>query len=302
MNKYEKEYLKANIKDEKKSLEELEELYEKALKDINLKIRNLLEHPEMSSKIYQAKYQIALRKQIEKALDDIKDYDSIIDYLEKCYERGYIGTMYDIAMQGIPLIIPIDQEQVANAIFKETKLSDGLYSRLGYNKKQLAKELNKEISRGIATSSSFSDVSININKRFGIGMRKSYLIARTEGHRVLTTSSYHAQLQAKDKGCNIVKQWDSTLDGRTRPSHRMVDGEIKDIDEKFSNGLLYPSDPDGQASEVVNCRCALLQRATWALDEEELNTLKERASFYGLDKTNNFDEFTDRFLNATKGE
>ena len=34
----------------------------------------------------------------------------------------------------------------------------------------------------------------------------------------------------------------------------------------------------GIASEDIHCRCALLQRAKWALDEKELNTLKERAS------------------------
>ena len=34
----------------------------------------------------------------------------------------------------------------------------------------------------------------------------------------------------------------------------------------------------GIASEDIHCRCALLQRVKWELDEKELNTLKERAS------------------------
>lgn len=296
MNKYQKEYLKANIKDEKKALKELESIYERVLKDIDKKVKELLKHPEMASKIYQAKYQLALRKQIEKSLENIKDYDSIVEYLEQCYENGYVGSMYDIAKQGIPLIIPIDQEQVVSALFKETKLTDGLYDRLGFNKKMLAKEINQELSRGIANSMSYDDISKNINRVTWIGKRKSQLIARTEGHRVMTTASYHAQLSAKDKGCDILKQWDSALDNRTRPSHRKVDGEIRELDKKFSNGLLYPSDPHGKAGEVINCRCALLQRATWALDEDELQTLKQRASFYELDKAKNFEEFKERYL------
>lgn len=296
MNKYQKEYLKQYIKDEQKTLDDIKEVYEKALKEIDAKIDELMKYPKMQSKIYQVKYQKALKKQIEAILNDIDLFPTIYDYLENCYNNGYIGVMYDLYNQDIPLIIPINQEQVVNAIIKETKLTDGLYKRLGYNNKVLAKELNKVISRGIATSMSFHDVALLIDKEIGIGYRKSFLIARTEGHRVMTTASYHAQLSAKDKGCDIVKQWDATLDGRTRPSHRIVDGEIREVDEKFSNGLLYPSDPSGKASEVINCRCALLQRATWNLDEKELEEQEERARYFNLDKSKNFKDFREKYL------
>lgn len=274
-------------------------MYEEAYDEVDKKLKNLLKNKNLQSKIYQAKYQKALLKQIEEILDKIDDYDTVTEFLEACYEDGWIGTMYDITKQGIPLIIPIDQTQAVDALTKETKLKDGLYTRLGYNKKLLGEAINREISRGIATSSSFLDVARSIERNFGINLRKTYTIARTEGHRVMTTASYNAQLSALKMGCNIVKQWDATLDARTRDSHARVDGEIKKVDELFSNGLRYPSDPRGQASEVVNCRCALLQRAKWALDEDELNTLKERASFYGLDKTEQFDDFKKTYLKAT---
>lgn len=52
----------------------------------------------------------------------------------------------------------------------------------------------------------------------------------------------------------------------------------------------------GIASEDIHCRCALLQRVKWALDEKELNTLKERASFYELDKTKDFNDFKSKYL------
>ncbi len=104
----------------------------------------------------------------------------------------------------------------------------------------------------------------------------------------------------QEKGARIVKQWDATLDARTRSSHARVDGELRENDEKFSNGLLYPGDPSGSAAEVINCRCALLQRAKWALDDDELNTLKDRASYYGLDKTDSFNDFKVKYLDATK--
>ena len=42
-----------------------------------------------------------------------------------------------------------------------------------------------------------------------------------------------AAKKVKDKGANIVKQWDATLDSRTRPHHTMLDGQIRELDEPF---------------------------------------------------------------------
>ena len=38
------------------------------------------------------------------------------------------------------------------------------------------------------------------------------------------------------------------------------------------------------------------QRARWALDEDELNALKKRAEYFGLDKTKDFEEFKRKYL------
>ena len=95
-----------------------------------------------------------------------------------------------------------------------------------------------------------------------------------------------------------MKQWDAAMDKRTRDSHARVDGEIRELDEKFSNGLRFPGDPLGSAAEVVNCRCTCDTRTRWALGEEELQTLKDRAEFFGLDKTKNFEEYKEKYLKA----
>lgn len=131
-------------------------------------------------------------------------------------------------------------------------------------------------------------------------MSRAKTITRTEGHRIQNTASRNAALEAKAHGADLLKKWDASLDGRTRDSHRQVDGEIKELDEKFSNGLMFPGDPNGGAAEVVNCRCTSNTRARWALGEEELQTLKDRAEYFGLDKTENFKEFEEKYLKAAK--
>jgi hypothetical protein len=97
-------------------------------------------------------------------------------------------------------------------------------------------------------------------------MANAMRIARTEGHRIQCQAGMDACYRAKEMGADVAKKWDSTLDGKTRSSHRQVDGEIRELDDKFSNGLMFPGDPSGRAAEVVNCRCSLLQKARWLLE------------------------------------
>jgi len=147
---------------------------------------------------------------------------------------------------------------------------------------------------------SYADIARNISNVSKAPLSRAKTIARTEGHRIQQESTKDAQQEAKGKGADVVKQWDATLDGKTRPSHKKVDGEIRELDERFSNGLDFPGDPSGKAGEVVNCRCVSLTRARWALDEGELKTLKERAEFFELDKAENFNDFKNKYLKAAK--
>jgi hypothetical protein len=326
LNKWEKEVAQSLLKSEEEALKTLEKQYKQALKDINEKvklfdsdIRQLQEainadgldetakavlQSQQRAKVYQKQYQEALRGQISGVLDNLhgKEYATIEAYLKECYTDGYVGTMYDIAKQGVPIIAPIDQAAVVKAVLTDSKVSKGLYKALGVNVQQLKKKITQEVSRGIATGLSYSEIARNISNAAKAPLNRAMTISRTEGHRIQQTSSDDARHTAKNKGADVVKQWDSTLDGKTRPSHRMVDGEIREPDEKFSNGLKFPGDPAGGAAEVVNCRCVALTRARWALDESELQTLKDRAEYYGLlkEKAQNFEDFKEKYLKAAE--
>lgn len=298
MNKRQKEVLQHQFDSEKAVLERLEKQYQAALNDINRKIRILQSDEMTQSKIYRLEYQKALKKQVESILEKLHgdEFTTIQEYLTACYTDGFIGTMYDIAGQGIPLILPIDQEAAVTAILTDSKISEGLYSALGVDTTALKKAISAEVTRGIATGMSYADIARNISNVSKAPLSRAKTIARTEGHRIQQESTRDAQQGAKSKGADVVKQWDATLDGKTRPSHKKVDGEIREVDEKFSNGLDFPGDPSGKAGEVVNCRCVSLTRARWALDEDELKTLKARAAYFELDKTKTFEDFKKRYM------
>lgn len=322
MNKWEKEVQQSLLDSEEAAIKELEKQYARALKDINDKVKSFqadidlldqalsqeglddatkaLLQSQKRSKVYQQNYQKALKGQVSGVLDKLHgdNYATIDKYLKSCYETGYIGTMYDIAKQGVPIIAPIDQAAAVKAILTDSKIVEGYYNHLGVNYDKLKKTITQEISRGIASGLPYSDIARNINNVSSSGLYNAKRIARTEGHRIQQTSSRDAQYAAKKKGCDVVKQWDASLDGRTRDSHARVDGEIRELDEKFSNGLMFPGDPSGSAAEVINCRCTSNTRAKWALDDGELQTLKERAEYFGLDKTKNFEEYKEKYLTA----
>lgn len=324
MNRYEKEVQQSLLDSEEAALKELEAQYARALRDINEKVKGFqadidlldealsqdglddaaraLLQSQKRSKVYQQQYQKALQGQVSGILDKLHgdNYATIDKYLKGCYEDGYIGTMYDISRQGVPVIAPIDQAAAVKAILTDSKVSNGLYNALGVDVAKLKKTITQEISRGIASSLPYRDIARNIGNVSGAPLSRAKTIARTEGHRIQQMSTVDAQQAAKSKGADVLKQWDATLDGRTRESHRRVDGEIRELDEKFSNGLMFPGDPSGSAAEVVNCRCTSNTRARWALGEEELQTLKDRAEYFGLDKTKNFEEYKQKYLKASE--
>ena len=222
----------------------------------------------LQSKVYQKRYQEALKGQIDGIMDKMhgKEYKVISDYLKECYEDGFIGTMFDLQGQGVPLCFPLDQEAMVRAVQLDSKISQGLYSRLGEDVALLKKKITAQISRGIATGMTFQQVARGLTAYTNIGYNNAVRIVRTEGHRIQVQGTMDACYKAREKGADVVKQWDATLDGKTRESHARVDGEIRELDEKFSNGLMFPGDPSGGAAEVVNCRCALLQRKRWAAE------------------------------------
>ena len=317
MNRNEKEVIQYQLDKEKAVLKKLEQQYQRALNDIINKTKILQADIDIlqtageaddrtlsmvRSKVYQKQYQQALQQQIKGVLDKLHsdEYSTIQGFLNGCYEDGFIGAMYSLQAQGIPIISPIDTSAAVKAVQLDSKVVEGYYKHLGVDFDNLKKVIPQEVSRGIASSLPYTDIARNLNNASKSGLYNAKRITITEGHRIQQQSADDARQAAMKKGADVVKQWDASLDSRTRDSHRRVDGEIRENDEKFSNGLMYAGDPNGSAAEVINCRCVTLTRAKWALDEEELDTLKDRAAYFGLDKTKNFEDYKKKYLKAAE--
>lgn len=277
MKQYEKEIAQAQLNNEKAVLKQLERNYEDALEEVNSKIAQLLGRDDATAQhvVYQVEYQKALKAQIEAILETLhaNEFETISDYLTNAYKEGHTSALYSLQQQGVPFLFPIDQEQIIDAIQHETMLSESLYAVLGKDTKALSKQIASEISRGLATGAMYAEIARNVSAMARIPRNNAMRITRTEAHRIQNRAKMNVCENAKSKGADVVKQWDAALDKRTRPSHVQVDGEIRELSEKFSNGLMYPGEPGGKPEEVINCRCNMNQRARWALDRVETKNL-----------------------------
>jgi len=92
---------------------------------------------------------------------------------------------------------------------------------------------------------------------------RAMTVARTETIGAVNAGVFRsAQQEAEVRGDPApFKQWISTVDDRTRPTHKAADKQRTLLSEPFRVGganLMFPGDPRGPANEVINCRCSLL--------------------------------------------
>ena len=250
--------------------------------------------------VYQGIYQRAIKNAIGKTLDGTLErvFSTASRYMRTSYGNGFVGSMYDLAGQGAPLHVSIDGELIDNAIEKSTKLVEGLYGRLSEIVESLKKKMAGHVSRGVSVGEPYSTIKNKMKLSKRTSANEAMRVARTEGHRVMCQSSYDACLRAREKGIDVVKEWNSVLDAKTRESHAIMNGEIRELDEKFSNGLMFPGDSSGGAGEVINCRCALSQILRSSLSEEEAYKLQAQSDALGLTEAKSFEEYKDKYLNA----
>lgn len=123
-----------------------------------------------------------------------------------------------------------------------------------WNKQHLQSALTQGILQGEAIT--------KIAKRFqsvsGMDERAAIRNARTAMTGAQNGGRLDAMERAKERGIDVKKAWMATLDNRTRDSHVELDGQEQEIDDEFTNGLMFPGDPEGEAAEVYNCRCRMV--------------------------------------------
>jgi len=109
--------------------------------------------------------------------------------------------------------------------------------------------LRETISDGIKQRETLQEIAARIKHIHKNAKNRSLTIARTEVGRAANHGSYE---ESKESGIVEGHVW-ITGGFNIRDSHQSQHGQYRDIGQVFSNGLMYPNDPNGSAGETVNC-------------------------------------------------
>lgn len=265
---------------EKKVMEQLERSYQKALEDVKDRLRQLDERTDVENRqavAYQKAFQQGLQKQLERILGKLhsKTYRTVQEYLQDCYLTGHTAVLYELQSDGLRLSLPVPQDKVRQAAVNDTKLVKPLYDSIGEDFAGLKKHITDIVSAGFASGASYGDMANQITGKMigsyatmrGGALGRAKLIVRTEGNRIANAARLEAARTAKQQGADLVKQWDSTMDKKTRPHHVRLDGQVRELDEPFEVDGRKAQAPGkfGIASEDINCRCHAYSRPRWAV-------------------------------------
>ena len=128
----------------------------------------------------------------------------------------------------------------------------------GGQKIRAVETMQQNIRRGLLEGASQSETIAELQER----VRGVFKVEASRAQTIARTETAAAASQAKEEVFEAEgiesTSWLSAGDGEERESHAAVDGEVRRRGKPFSNGLMYPHDPNGPAKEVINCRCDAL--------------------------------------------
>ena len=125
---------------------------------------------------------------------------------------------------------------------------------MAWNRRLIA----NQITQGVLLGESIPKIAKRMQDVTGANRAAAVRLARTSTTAAENAGRVDSYKRAKGLGIKVQQEWLATMDGRTRSSHRRLDGEKVEVGEKFSNGCRYPGDPEAPYAETCNCRCTLI--------------------------------------------
>lgn len=170
----------------------------------------------------------------------------------QCEHDGKCSTVYQL----------YDRRTVERLMEKDQKLMPppGKRVKQAIRNKQAERwnyqQLQSSLTQSILQGESIPDIAKRVANTVSVrNYHDSVRYARTMMTGAENAGRHDGFKDAEEMGIELEKEWIATLDDRTRHTHRMLHGEHVPVDDKYSNGLMYPGDPAGDPSEVYNCRC-----------------------------------------------
>lgn len=169
--------------------------------------------------------------------------------IDKDYNFGISFTLYDNAT--VTRLIKEDPDLVPDIKYPDPSI-DYAWSK---------KQITSAITQGILQGESIPELAKRVGKKLQSSNTASMVrCARTAMTGAQNSGRIQAMHNAQGMGIDVEKLWIATLDGRTRDSHRDLDGQLAKVDEPFRSllgDIMFPGDPNASPANTWNCRCSL---------------------------------------------
>lgn len=125
------------------------------------------------------------------------------------------------------------------------------------NTKWNQRRIRSAMTAGIIAGESIPDIAQRLKPLVGSNEKAAIRNARTWVGAAVSGGEQESAEKAVKAGVMVDKRWQAVIDLRTRISHRHMNNEHVEVPEKFSNGAMFPRDPELPPAERYNCRCVL---------------------------------------------
>lgn len=121
------------------------------------------------------------------------------------------------------------------------------------------------MTQGILQGESIPNIAKRLGTVIAMDERSRVMAARTACTSAENAGRVQSYKRAESMGIKLSQEWIATLDGRTRETHRLLDGQKQPVGGVFcpdgygeKYNIRFPGDPRALGSMVWNCRCTLV--------------------------------------------
>lgn len=199
---------------------------------------NLREEIKMMKKMKRKDFKISSVMDVKK--EEGIAIEFIVPYIEEFLKEAGMDSLLSIA--------PQEEFTTNKRILNFIKNRSQMFAESVNN--TTLQGLESTLAEGISAGEGIKDLADRVESVYQeFPAYRSEMIARTEA-----TAANNEGILESYKQSDVVngKEWINAGDDKVRPEHQDeigVGGEIVGVNEKFSNGLMYPQEP--------NCRCVL---------------------------------------------
>jgi SPP1 gp7 family putative phage head morphogenesis protein len=243
--------------------------YKIALKSVNSELNNFfMKYSDIDgvikpSEIHKYNRITQLRKNIIQKLKDNNKLtkEELNKLVENCFTEAHKETFRKIQNQlekNYAYMPPNDLIIKASTQNKIGLMT--LNQRLAKAGTEIRRTITKEITQGLINGESYIKIAKRIQGKLDGDFKKARLVARTESHRNQMNGRLASITNLQNLGVKMKKQWLSAIDERTRESHILLNGQIREIKENFDGKFGSGLSPGnlGHPAEDCNCRCDMI--------------------------------------------